>query len=338
MPLAATGATAPPPVIELASTAFGGRFDGNDIWDSSYLNGWAAGGEAPTTRLVPEAPGDIRVHLTRPGASWTEGSNTGWNHRNDDSWTFETRLKFHAVPAGYILWLGTDTQRILVEIHSDRTQDFGGGTFRVEHGNLDGAIHRFRVAHDAGAQAYHVWRDGTRLTPSIGVPYDGAAADSRLIMGDFTRGPFGNNCDVEIDYVRYDQSGAYLPAGADVDGDGMPDAWEHRHFGGITSADPSSDDDGDASTNLEEFAADTDPKDENSRLSCSIETAVPSGVRITIPDSSPRRRYTLHVAIDLGRTAPWSGAVDPVTGNDGDLVFDHSPDGTQFYRVGVALP
>ncbi len=45
----------------------------------------------------------------------------------------------------------------------------------------------------------------------------------------------------------------------DTDGDGLPDWWEERHFGGPTAADPDEDADGDGLTNMEEFLLGTDP-------------------------------------------------------------------------------
>ncbi len=108
-----------------------------------------------------------------------------------------------------------------------------------------------------------------RLTPVAGVAYDGAGAESRLIMGDYTSGIFGNNLDMTIDYVRYGQTAAYLPTGADADNDGLPDFWEFAfyHTGGtyaqmvaaLTSAVASADDDGDGMTNLQECIANTSP-------------------------------------------------------------------------------
>lgn len=45
----------------------------------------------------------------------------------------------------------------------------------------------------------------------------------------------------------------------DTDGDGMPDWWETKYFGGPTAADPDDDPDGDGRTNLEEYLAGTNP-------------------------------------------------------------------------------
>jgi hypothetical protein len=38
-----------------------------------------------------------------------------------------------------------------------------------------------------------------------------AGLDSRFLFGDSTGGSFGDHDNVEIDYIRFDQTGAYLP-------------------------------------------------------------------------------------------------------------------------------
>ena len=197
------------PMIRKDSSAFPSRFEGNEIWGGGgFANGWSQSGN-----ITKSLPADTDLKLVNPGAggAWIEGTNTGWNTANNASWTFETRLKFDANPNGFILWLGNDTDTILVEINGDRTQNSGGGTFSSAHNNLDAAFHTFRVANDAANSKYHVWRDGIRLTPPDGADYDSPNNDSRMILGDFTSGNFGNNFSATIDYVRFDQTGAYLP-------------------------------------------------------------------------------------------------------------------------------
>jgi hypothetical protein len=53
------------------------------------------------------------------------------------------------------------------------------------------------------------------------------------------------------------RTGRKATLGADVfvdsDGDGLPDAWELRYFGGITAAEPNADPDGDGISNLDEY-------------------------------------------------------------------------------------
>jgi hypothetical protein len=58
-----------------------------------------------------------------------------------------------------------------------------------------------------------------------------------------------------------DTSDAAFEIGADDDSDGLHDAWEVAHFGATGACAPGEDPDGDGWSNLEEFAAGTDPTD-----------------------------------------------------------------------------
>jgi hypothetical protein len=287
-----------------------------------------------------------RHHLNGAGewlegiASTRDGGTTTWNSGNDGDWTFEIRLKFNANPAGFAIWLGTDTKRVIVEIYADRTQDNENNVFNVSHSNLDGAFHVWRIAHDSDNARYHVWRDGVRLTPLEGANFDGSGADSRVVLGDRTGGAFGDNYNAEFGSICYDQTGAYLPPGADEDGDGMSDAFEFEHFNDIIAADPNEDTDGDKRTNLEEFKADTDPTDATSFVRISNVEESAGVISVTVSDTSGRRLYTLSESEDLGVLDPWTDISGAVFGTGRELILRHPGPLTDrnFYRVGVGLP
>ncbi|MDA8140178.1 MAG: DUF1566 domain-containing protein [Desulfobacteraceae bacterium] len=78
------------------------------------------------------------------------------------------------------------------------------------------------------------------------------------------------------DGIDQDCSGADLSCSQDTDGDGLPDWWEIQ-YGLIptNSADGSFDFDGDGYTNLQEFAANTDPTDEDSHPVSTITGKIP---------------------------------------------------------------
>lgn len=251
-------AASPPPHLELASTDFTTRFEGHEIWNgSAFVNSWSQTGTLD--KSLPE-PTDLRVIHPSTGGRWIEGTNAGWSAISNGSWTLEARLKCNANANGFILWCGTGSRRVLLEIHGNRTQDHAdaGLSFNASHNNLDGVFHSFRIVHDAAQGRYHVFRDGIRLSPLEGVMPDQTAADSRLILGDYTSAAFGNNFDITLDHVRF-AAGAYLPPGADADGDGMSDAWEYEYFSTLTGADPTGDPDEDGVDNLLEFQNGTDP-------------------------------------------------------------------------------
>jgi len=326
-------ASAEPVHIEAGSSGFLYKFEGNDIWNGSAFPGSLWKQTGTLTKTVDGT--DLRVLSPGAGGAWIEGTDSGWKTANSASWSFEVRLKFNADPAGFILWLGTGSHTILVEIYGDHTQDNGNNTFNVAHNNLDGQFHAFRVDHDAGNGVYHVWRDGIRLTPVAGVAYDNSSAENRLILGDYTSGTFGNNFDVTLDYVRFDQTGAYLPTGADADGDGLPDAWEYRYFGSITGAFASADDDGDGKTNLDEYRANTDPRDASSVFRIQSIERTGSLMRISL-NTSPQRFYTLYRSPDL---KAWTAIQGPIIGTDGILYLEDTAAGPRgFYKVTASIP
>jgi sialidase-1 len=309
-PASATFAANTPPHVGLGAGDFTSCFEGNEIWNgSAFLNSWTQ----PVGALTKSLPQPTELRLVNPGsaAAWIEGTATGWSAGCAGSWTVETRLKFTANANGFVLWLGTGTQRIIVEILGNATRDNGNHSFSVSHNNLDGAYHTFRVAHDAANANYHVWRDSVRLTPLAGVPYDTAAADSRLIVGDYTSGTFGNNFDATIDHLRYDLGGGYLPPDADFDADGLPDAWEYQWFGSFTTAVPGNDDDSDSHPNLQEFRDGSNPWDAQSYGPAPLSAAAyqtPREIsrfgthellqlRITNPGTTPRTLQQLTVTL-----------------------------------------
>ncbi|MEO6301430.1 MAG: sialate O-acetylesterase, partial [Paracoccaceae bacterium] len=343
----APGGPAVPPHLESGSGAFNSKFEGNEIWNgSAFVNGWAQVG-TPNKTVVDTS--DLKMVNPGAGGTWLEGTNSGWTTGNSGNWSFETRLKFTANANGFIIWLGTGSQKVFVEVYGDHTQDNGNNTFSVAHNNLDGQFHTFRIDHDSGNSVYHVWRDGVRLTPVAGVAYDGAGAESRLIMGDYTSGTFGNNFDVTIDYVRYDQTAAYLPTGADADNDGLPDSWEFAFYntGGtyaqivaaLTSAVASADDDGDGMTNLQEYIANTSPINPTSVLKIDSCGFVATSFQVSLI-TSPQRNYTLYRSLNSDLVSPWTVVDGPTIGTDGSLVLqDTNPPETRgFYQVGVTIP
>lgn len=348
----------PPPIIEKGTASLTTCFEGNEIYNGqSYINGWSEVTPSHVTETLTLT--DLNRTHTGNGGAWLEGiastkdgGSTTWNTNNDSSWTLEARLRFNECSNGFTIWAETGGGRTIIEIYDNRVQDNGGTTFntltdtddspKVEMNNEDGLFHIYRIAHDADNNNYHVWRDGVRLTPAAGVDYDGSASKNRLIFGDSTSGGFGNLSNVDIDYICYDQSGAFLPTGADADNDGMPDSWEYLYFGGVTSAAPGDDDDGDGRTNLEEYNADTNPTDNSSRLRIEsiVETTTPNEFKITVPDTSPQRNYTLQESTDLGLTDDWTAVPGqgPTIGTDGNLIFTPTSTSDKFYRVVVTLP
>jgi len=74
--------------------------------------------------------------------------------------------------------------------------------------------------------------------------------------------------------------GTVAPDPADVDLDGLPDAWEIHYFGGIEKYDWSDDPDQDGFNNRQEYIADTNPTDPASYLRITAIQPQPGGVSI----------------------------------------------------------
>ncbi len=344
-----TPASFPPPVIEKAVTSFPTYFEGNEIYDGSgYINGWTEFGSSASETLVNDGT-DLEYDHTGSGAgsnldgtiSTKDGGTTTWSSGNDGNWTFEARIKFEECSNGFIFWLGTGTQRILVEVYADRTQDNGAQDFNVAHDNEDGLFHIYRIVNDSQNGKYHVWRDGERLTAVAGADYDAIASEERMLLGDYTGGGFGDDFKVEIDYVAYDQTGAFLPTGADADNDGLPDSWEYLQFDDVVSGAPGEDPDGDGKTTAEEYLADTDPNDKDSVLRIeSISELTAGNFTIVVPDTSPQRNYTLYRSATMENVASWTPVSSATIGTDGNLTFVNTPGAgdTYFYRVAVTIP
>ncbi len=317
-----------------------GGYEGNEIYSgAAYVNGWSVtGGISPSVVNTT----DLRIINTTAGGSWVEGTGAGWTAIKDGFWTVEARLKFNANPNGFMMWLGTAGGRAMIEIYADRTQDNGNNTFNVAHNNADGAFHVFRAGYDPSASVYHLWRDGVRLTPVAGAPYD-AAADTRLILGDYTGGTFGDGFDATLDYVRIDPGNSYLPPGADADGDGMSDLFEYDYFGDLVSALPDADPDGDGSPNFDEYVANTNPLNDQSAFDVNSLAELEGGAAfvVNVDSSSTQRDYTLLRTTNLAASpVVWTAVAGPTAGTGGVLALTDAapPVAPTFYRVAVSLP
>ena len=130
----------------------------------------------------------------------------------------------------------------------------------------------------------------------------------------------------------------------DADGDGMPNWWEQRYglvfsggLGGTGDNGPDGDPDLDGVRNLDEWIADTDPKDPDSRLEIADQVfeAGAGEFSLTI-ESSPIRLYVLEFTDDLSQ--PFT-EVETVNGTGAPISFSHTS-GTSlgYYRVQVRIP
>jgi len=198
------------------SSAFANRFNGSDIWNGAWTNGWFQNGTA--TRTL-ENGDDLRFTASGSGATLSgEGEDgTGginWSDGYGKDWTFEVRLRVRAATNGVALWAGEGENKPLtcLTIYNDRTASLAG-RFTNTVANSDGLYHVFRVAYRAATDTYHAWRDGEPLAAPEGAAADIASNANAewFFIGDYTSGTFGDNFDITLDYVRYDLTGAFAP-------------------------------------------------------------------------------------------------------------------------------
>ena len=118
----------------------------------------------------------------------------------------------------------------------------------------------------------------------------------------------------------------------DLDGNGLPDAWERRHFLHNGGVDPKADPDGDGFSNREEYLSGTDPNDAGSPLYLSDFGA--SGTEISITwKGLAGRTYRVYSSetLDLASFKPYGGFVEGTNGEMKISLQSASP--SAFFRV-----
>jgi Tol biopolymer transport system component len=134
--------------------------------------------------------------------------------------------------------------------------------------------------------------DSSSALPAISA--DGGTIVFRSLATDLVPGDLNNTEDVFF----------YRPATlsfADVDGDGLDDAWEVAHFGDL-SHNGSADSDGDGATDLLEYKAGTDPMDAASSFQVAASVSEATGQWTLSWPATPGRSYRVQYKDDLSQT------------------------------------
>lgn len=130
-----------------------------------------------------------------------------------------------------------------------------------------------------------------------------------------------------------------IAPGADLNADGIPDAWEFQNFG-TNNINVNADADGDGISNLQEYYAGTNPHDANDYLRI---TYVARGD--VTPDFTtlhwttvPTRFYTIQYRLGLDSGTPWADSIGFGFGG-GSATFNtgHTND-YEFYRIRAFRP
>lgn len=136
------------------------------------------------------------------------------------------------------------------------------------------------------------------------------------------------------------QADSFFP-GPDSDGDGLPDPWERSRAGNLTTLSGGShDQDGDGSTDTEEYGADTDPLDDAETFR--ITAYSPSAGTLQWTTRSTRL-YRLEYTnqMPIGVSGAWDGPdvlYGPYSDNPHETSLPGIPDPTHVYRVKSVLP
>jgi len=196
------------------SADFANQSNGDQIWDgTAYVGDWdgatASGG---TTADYSLNGSNLAINQTTNNGWLQQDSGTSaWESLGpDDSWTAEMRVHVLSAPGGVSLW-GAQTgpgAGIITVNDNGVTPGAGVGLGLSTADNTDG-FHTFRLAYDSSEGDYSVWRDGLLLTDSQGATLNTGL--SRLIVGDCCSSYGGDGNVFEVEYVRYDVTGAFAP-------------------------------------------------------------------------------------------------------------------------------
>lgn len=209
---------------------------------------------------------------------------------------------------------------------------FGDGTPDNGWSYSQGSATDYGVNHDGtGALSGYAW------CPNAGwIEFSQAYVD--LSFGGITGYAYGGN----IGWIALEGPHVQLTtlaiAAPDSDLDSIADPWEWRHFGGLGTADWTTDTDADGLSDLDEYFQDTDPNDFFDQLRITEVVTTPSGdasqVRWT---SKPTRNYLIQRSDDLSSWADsgW-GEVSGQSFNQ-ISVFGHATS-RRFFRVLAVMP
>ena len=221
---------------------------------------------------ITAADGILTLNTVLPADHYIRlGDGSSWVNdiQATDSWTVEVRTRILGKEStrageqgGLNVWASgfetTATGYMLID--TDAVHWGNNNAVRLAEGmdNTDG-FHTFRMSYDASAERFHIWRDSELIGDSLEASNVVLALDW-LLVGDSSS---SFSVQAEVDTVRWIR-GVFPPIPpADLDGDGLEDAWELANFENLDqTAEGDADEDGLA--NGMEQTRGTDPNNKDS--------------------------------------------------------------------------
>jgi hypothetical protein len=286
---------------------------------------------ALSTGLAASAMAATTINI---GNHFSYGANIGWMDWRGDVTAgavigeFVCTGNIYAANVGWIR-LGSGTPANGIRYQNNSAADYG-----VNHDGL-GNLRGYAYGANIG------WLTFTNRD-AAGATYEGPKVD--LLTGKLSGFLWSANCgwislSNQFAFVQTDK----IQMGGDSDGDGIPDAWEQLKFGNLTTANGTSDRDGDSFSDLSEYLADTDPTDPNSNLRITGYSADPGGSPAKIEWTSVASRlYHIQKRTDLNPGSAWSdiglGLISPDAGPTTTRNFTDPASPQRFFRIEAIKP
>lgn len=293
-------------VSTLANTSFGEGKTNGDTWRGSS---WYA---------LPENVANARESWAGRTNAWG-GALYGWDGVSNQ---LNTRISQALVPGTgtytFAVWLLRETNFLLVGTALRLEWYDATFTNKVQADSVTNLV----VPNDQAWHEYYVI--GSCTNPGL---YElRATVDSRYLY---------NTTNLQWRAMKIDDA-TFLRGYRDQDGDGIPDYWEDDHFGGPTNATAWEDFDHDGFPTLDEYFANTDPKDSNAFLRIvGMTSSAPCRLSFT---GSPERVYNVYYTTNLLRGS-WSDLGVSLPGEGGLVTVTDSNGGPfRVYRVRVLPP
>ena len=233
-------------ITELDSTSFLHKYEANDLPTvedtGSGLTNWAffdhpsvdagfqaSGGTLSYSTMAYDSGGEwFYSNASVPGSAWVSEVTT------DGSFTVDFRVKTTEskgdVP-GFHFIVDNGNDRSWINVATDHV-GYGAGNSEqlVLVDAVDNAsnFHDYRLTFYGDAGLFFVWRDGALIGDALSAATT-AVHTSYIGFGDATSRGFGA---AEIDHVRWDATGAYMPVGGDQPSDVVKPSYPDDVAGG----------------------------------------------------------------------------------------------------------